>query len=427
MKSLISNVFFPAWVWINDPTKKFLFISYAERLAIRDSMKCRKLIESKWYQERFDLSLTKDNNQKSQYDNTKGGYRYSFGFNSVTGNGGDFVVVDDPLDAEKANSELELNNTNYTYDSAIYNRLNDPNTGVRIIIMQRLHENDLCGHILENRAERWENVVLPAEYDGIKFVSSITHNDIRTVIGELLWPDKFNQDNINDLKQTLGTRGYESQYLQRPSPKGGFIYKEKWFERKDIDDSSAVAIFHSWDTASSVSDDAAYSSGVVGYLTKDYRLFIREVYRERLEFPQLANKVEEIGFRYNQSKKLHAIIIEEKSSGIALIQTIAQTSKSTIRKYIKKFKPNADKITRASQAAVWCENGSVILPPVSEDKFEWLFVFEDELFKFPNSKYKDQSDSFAQLIIYLEPFLAKGLQLRQERFNKLNKARLPEY
>lgn len=420
MKSLICNVFFPAWVWTFSPEKKFIFTSYAQNLATRDSVKCRKLLESDWYQKRFNLKLASDNNQKTQYDNTANGFRYSFGFNSVTGQGGDFVVVDDALDAEKSASELELNNVNWTYDNVIFNRLNDMKTGVRIVIMQRLAENDLVGHLLENKSVKWEQLILPAYYDGTRFESSIGFKEPRTEIGELLWPEKFGQAELDALKGTLGEAGFAGQYLQRPSPACGFIFKEEWFTNREVR-TDLVATFISVDTSYGNDNSSDYSAFVIGSLTADYKLYIREVYRERLAFPQLVDELERLGKKYKRD--LNSIIVESKASGLSLIQTIEQSANSEIRDILHSFTPTTNKTQRGSSASVWCENGSVLLPSPSIEN-SWLFDFESELFQFPNSKHDDMTDAFSQLILFMENYLAEGYRLRTDAFKLQSKSEI---
>lgn len=408
MKSLLVNVFFPAWVWTFAPEKKFLFSSYAEDLAIRDSVACRKLITSQWYQDRWSLELLKDQNQKSRFENKKSGYRISVGVGGgATGEGGDFIITDDPLKAQDANSDAVRNGVNFWWDNTMSTRLNDPQTGVKIVIQQRLHEDDLTGHLLKGK-EKYELLVLPAEYEGIRFKSSIGFTDPREEIGELLWKDRFGNDEIQSLKNQLSELGIAGQLQQRPTPISGNIYKKEWFINRDsITD--FVARYISWDTASSISEGAAYTSCTVGELTPDYRLFIREVYREKLAFPQLRNAIEEMAKKYKH--ELRGIIIESKSSGISVIQTLQQSTDESIQGLLVPFTPTSDKVSRAFNASIWCENGSVLLPPPDEN-FKWLFDFEEELFNFPNSKYKDQVDSFNQLILYLEHYLAEGKRYR---------------
>lgn len=408
MKSLLVNVFFPAWVWTFAPEKKFIFTSYAEDLAIRDSINCRKLITSPWYQERFKLELVRDNNQKSQFENTKSGYRLCFGFGGgITGQGGDFICIDDPLKANDANSDAVRNSVNLTYDSTISTRLNNPQTGVKIVIMQRLHEDDLTGHLLKGK-ENFELLCLPAEYEGVRFNSSIGFVDPRIEQGELLWPSRYGKEEIEKLKAVLSEIGIAGQLQQRPSPISGHIFKKSWFINRESP-TNFIARYISWDTASAVSETAAYSACTVGELLPDYRLFIREVYRDKLEFPQLRRAIEDVAKRYKH--KLCGIVIESKSSGLSVIQSLAQSTEDEISSLLVPFTPTTDKAARGQNASLWCSNGSVILPPPNEIN-PWLFEFEDELFNFPNSKFKDMTDSFNQLIIYLENYLAEGLRAR---------------
>src|SRR5258707_11615896 len=166
MKSLIVSVFWPAWVWITKPEWKGLFSSYASELAIRDSVKCRTIIESDWYRQGFQngWNLSADQNRKDFFQNTKQGFRISL---SVGGKGtgfrGDAVIVDDPLNAADATSKAIRDSTIAWWDQTMSSRLNDQATGARVIIMQRLHEDDLTGHVLLTGG--WEHLCLPSEFE----------------------------------------------------------------------------------------------------------------------------------------------------------------------------------------------------------------------------------------------------------------------
>jgi predicted phage terminase large subunit-like protein len=409
MKSLLVNVFFFGWVWAKSPAKKFLYTSYGEDLASRDSLKCKKLIQSEWYQERFDVQLLASPDTTTKFENTKGGYRYSFGFGgAITGQGGDYICIDDPLKATDGDSEAVRKKVNKDYDDAIANRLNDPKTGHRVIIMQRLHELDLVGHVLEEKKLPFEHLVLPAEYEGVRFESSIGFKDPRTETGELLWEERFGRAEIDSMKITLSERGVSGQLQQRPTPSGGFIFKKVWFPRLQ-DNSDIVGTFISWDTAESINPDAAFSCGVVGELRSDYSLFIREVVRKRLLFPQLQTEIQDLATKYQAS--LSAVIIEYKSSGIQAVQTLKQSSPEWLMDKIMPFTPKGDKDARQFQAALWCDKGCIHLPHPSPD-FPWLFDFEDELFKQPSAAFRDQADAFSQLVIYLRNFLSDGWRAR---------------
>jgi predicted phage terminase large subunit-like protein len=371
-------------------------------------MRNRELIGSAWYQERFNVTVDPRNDTKAQFDLLQGGHRYSFGTGgSIAGQGGDYLAIDDPLEISKANSKTARDAVNYTYDNAISMRGNDPKTVKKIIIMQRLHEDDLVGHIL-GKNEVWEQLILPAEYEGERFQSSLGFVDPRTQPGELLWSERFGPTEITRMKDTLSEAGVAGQLQQRPAPLLGNIFKRDWFSQR-YENVEVVARYISWDTAASIEDTAAYSSGIVGELTSDYRLFIREVYRERMEFPQLQYRVEALADKYDG---INGIIIEYKSSGIQVVQSLRQTS--SVSDLIVPFNPKGDKISRAYESAKWAEKGMVILPSPDPSK-PWLLDFEEELFNYPNSRYADQVDALAQLTDFLSHYLAEGLEARSRR------------
>jgi len=408
MKSLLVNVFFPAWVWSNDPHKKFIFTSYGEDLAIRDSVACRKLITSEWYQSNWNVELRRDQNQKGSFENLQGGYRKSFGFGGgIVGEGGDFICVDDPLKPDDAQSDTIRNGVNATYDNTISTRLNNPKTGVKIIIMQRLHQDDLSGHLLAGK-EHYEHLCLPAEYEGVRFQSTIGFVDPRTEMGELLWGERFGKAEIQSMKNTLSELGIAGQLQQRPSTIAGNIFKKEWFLSR-VENTDIIGRWISADTSQSIKATADPNAIIVGELRSDYRLFIRDVSNKKLEFTELQAEVERLAEKYKYNLK--GIIIESKSSGISLQQSIMRTSPEWMRNLIVPYNPTGDKVQRFYQAAIWCEKDCVYLPPPTET-YSWLFDFEKELFTVPNSKHDDQIDSFSQLITYLELYLDEGLRYR---------------
>ena len=281
------------------------------------------------------------------------------------------------------------------------------------MIQQRLHEDDVTGHILDSEAnDEWEKLILPAEYEGERFVSSLGEkfNDPRNEMGEILWPKRFGKEQLDYEKKIKGEKYFAGQYQQRPSPIAGNTFKREWFENWILN-TDVVERFISWDTAASIGNGSAYSACTVGELTSDYRLFIREIWRDRLEFPQLQKAIEDMAKKYKH--KLNRIIIENKSSGTSVLQALQQSSGDEIADLLFGFNPVGKKEERGSIISIWCENGSIILPPPNEMN-PWLFEFEEELFNFPNCKYKDQVDSFNQLVFYLRRYLAEGHKYRKE-------------
>src|SRR5258708_4194369 len=200
MKSLLVSVFWPAWEWLRSPERRWLYSSYGAQLSIRDSVKCRRLIESPWYQrlwgDRF--ALTSDQNTKGRFDNDRSGYRLSTSVGgAATGEGGDRIVCDDPHNVQEAESDSVRKGTIDWFDVVMSTRVNDPKTAAKVVVMQRCHQQDLSGHLLEQGG--WEHLCLTAEYDGPTRATSIGFSDARTQPRELLWPDRFGPNEIPNL------------------------------------------------------------------------------------------------------------------------------------------------------------------------------------------------------------------------------------
>lgn len=408
MKSLLVNVFFPAWVWTISPEKKFLFTSYADGLVLRDSLRCRELILSDWYQERFDVSFKRDRNTSYFYATNAGGHRQAITFGGgITGEGGDFVCVDDPLKATDANSDAIRNKVNLDYADAISNRVSPD--GCRIIIMQRLHQDDLCGHILSNRALEYEQIVLPAEYDGNRYESDFPElNDWRVQTNEPLWPERFDRKWIDEAKVELTSQGVSSQLQQRPTPLSGGTFKRIWFEPRYS--GHGIPVQKTWiscDTAASL--DGNPTAILVSDMLVDGRLFIRNLRRGQWEFPKLISVIEDTA-RENINT-LGGILIENKSSGPQAIQTLSQFGEAWIRNAIVAFNPKKGKLERAIDASAYCQHGSVLLPEPSIE-YPWVLDFDDEVFNFPNSSTKDIVDSLSQLVWHLRLILADSARKR---------------
>lgn len=217
-KSSICSVAFPAWIWAQEyesptsgPGVPIVSGSYAFKLSVRDSVKCRRLIASPWYQSLWGhrFSLLSDSNQKIRFGNTRGGERIVTAVDGgITGEGGNIIIIDDPNNAKEVLSEAVIEATNEDWwDGTMSTRLNDPKTGAYIVIQQRLGEADLTGHILSKPSGKdWTHLMLPAEYEPQRaFVTSIGWEDPRTEPGELLWPERMGHAEIASLKADLGS------------------------------------------------------------------------------------------------------------------------------------------------------------------------------------------------------------------------------
>ena len=206
-------------------------------LSIRDSVKCRRLIDSPWYKQHFGniYGLTTDQNQKQRFENDKTGIRIATSVDgALTGEGGDIIVIDDPHNVREAESNTVRQGVLEWWDQSMQTRLNDPKNGAFVIIMQRVHENDLTGHILANEYEDWDHLCLPARYEHdhpTPLKSTLAFEDPRQEDGELLWPDRIDERTLNTLEQSLGSYASAwSKLQQRPMPKGGGILKAEWWQ-----------------------------------------------------------------------------------------------------------------------------------------------------------------------------------------------------
>ena len=240
-KSNTVSVAFPAWTWAQPnstptcgPGVPFLYASYADKLSLRDSVKCRRLIESPWYQARWGnrFQLTTDQNTKSRFTNDKGGDRLITSIGAgVTGEGGNIICIDDPNAANDVESEATTEATITWWTTAMPTRLNDPEAGAFIIIQQRLGEDDLTGHILEHEADGWTHLCLPGRYEPERsFHTVIGWKDPRTEPNELLWPERFSEEYLKRLERSMGPYTFAGQIQQRPEPKGGGIIKREFWK-----------------------------------------------------------------------------------------------------------------------------------------------------------------------------------------------------
>lgn len=242
LKSSLCSVAFPAWVWAQShdsptsgPTVPFLHASYGFTLSLRDSVKCRRLIKSTWYQRLWGqrVQITSEQDQKIRFQNTRGGERLITSIGSgVTGEGGNIIVVDDPNAADEVLSDATIKSTNEDWwDGTMGTRLNDARTGAFIVIQQRLGESDLSGHILSREAGDWVHLMLPMQYEASRsFSTPIGWTDPRTKEGELLWPERFGLPEVQALEKRLGKWKAAGQLQQRPEPQGGGIIKRDWWQ-----------------------------------------------------------------------------------------------------------------------------------------------------------------------------------------------------
>lgn len=392
-KSTIVSVMWPAWVWIQDPSKQFIAVSNGGDLAVRDSLATRRLIESDWYQRGWSdkFCFTSDQNQKTRYENNKRGRRVSYGMGSrITGDGGDFILIDDPHDAETAMfSDTERKNVLNKFDHEIGNRVNDPATTATVVIMQRLHADDLAGHLL--KTGDYEHLCFPMEYEPArKCVTCLGVQDPRTKEKELLCAERFPSGWVEKEKKRLGTYGASGQLQQSPVPAGGGIIQLNWFKKYGIlpDRRYWIETCQFWDTAQKA-NELLNCPWVCGTWIRTHEgYYLADVFREWMEYPQGKRMVKSLGEKWEPN----VVVIEDKSTGQSLLQegdyfgTLPMVP----------FEPESDKVTRLSVESPTIEAGNVYLP----ESAPWLPDFLSEIGTFPLSATMDQADMLSMALKY---------------------------
>lgn len=430
-KSTLVSVLWPAWEWIDQPALRAVFASYAQALSIRDSLKRRRLLESAWYREHYGASfaLTSDQNAKQRYENDQTGFHLATSVGGVgTGEGGDRLIVDDPHNAEQIESDVSRQAVLDWWDGAMSTRGNQPHGFARVIIMQRLHEQDLVGHILakmEQGGTQYDHLVLPAEYEPrVQVCRADLPHDPRTEPGALLAPERFDAAALATLQSDLGPERAAGQLQQRPSPPGGAIFRAEWWaDGRNRYDADTVALpdvlppvgrWLFFDTAFKKGEENDWTACSVVELLADYRVRWREVWKRRVEFPALLTSIESSAAGWVGDGLVRGVVIEDKGSGTSAYQTLRAGAKDWLVQLLKTFVPQGSKEYRARQASQWCARDCVLLPQPSPAA-PWLFAFEESLTKFPRAAHDDDVDTFSMGILYLEHYIARGWRARTGR------------
>lgn len=394
MKSNLITVAFPAWGLGKDPTEKFMCCSYSNTLSKKHSMDTRLLLEHEEYAQLFPGTvIAKDQNEKSKFQTTKRGHRIATSVDGgfATGDGGNFLIADDPANPKKAASELERNTINEWLDQTWSSRLNDPDTGREIMVMQRLHMDDPTGHIVD---ESWEHLVLPLEAEK-KTVITFPRSGriIERQEGELLHPERLNAEHVAAIKERLGSYGFSSQYQQRPSPVGGGIVKIKWFRRFG-EPPAPEAISKIWISIDTATKDKEVNdpTGVEVWAETKEGYHLIEWISERLLYPDLKRKIIAVANKYNNYDVPMELLIEDKGNGSALIADLRENTSYAIIP----MEPTGqgDKVVRMVNESAVVESGKCLLP----EEAHWLFDWELEVENFPNAPHDEAIDTMSQFL-----------------------------
>lgn len=414
MKSLLVSVFFPAWVWTWRPGYKVLSAAYGAHLTTRDNLRVRQIVDSKWYQDRFDVTLVADQNTKTRYNTTAGGWRIATSVGGVgTGEHPDLILIDDALTAGQAESEPERTAANLWFDRTITTRGVSRNASI-IVLGQRLHEDDLPGYLLAKNRASWVHICWPMRYmvarpetpDDPGYTPDPL--DPRTSEGELLFPALFDELKVALLEVDLGAYGTAGQLQQQPAPEGGGDFKREFFKFVDAPPKIARRV-RGWDTAGT-QDGGDWTVGVRLSEEFDYledekgrktlqstgRFFIEDVVRG-----QWSPDVVDLNMRVTTEADGKATAVREEQEGGASGKAVIAAR----TKLLKGFDYAAvhlgmNKRLRAKPLRAQAQGGNVYLV-----RGEWNETFIKELCLFPTGKHDDQVDgaSTAFNAVLMEP------------------------
>lgn len=393
LKSISASVAFPAWAMGCDPTKRIICASYSAELANKHARDCRSVMDSSWFRQAFaETVLSREKNAEMDFMTTRGGYRYSTSTGgTLTGRGGNLIIIDDPIKAEDALSEARRTAVNEWFSSTAYSRLDSKRDDVIILIMQRLHLDDLAGYVM--KSEPWVHLNLPAIAEVEERIQiGATEYHLRRV-GDVLHEARENRADLDEIKARMGSFNFSAQFQQRPIPLKGEIVRWEWFQFYDQVPPRGPRdqVVLSVDTASKEGEINDYSV-CTSWLVKGNERYLLGLARDRVNYPDLKRLVIDQAVRFRVS----TIIIEDAGSGTALSQELAREGYSGVPKP-SAIRPDGSKVTRMSTASAQIESRQVFLPR-SADFLEDLRL---ELLQFPYGRHDDQADSISQFLNWI--------------------------
>ncbi len=399
LKSVICSVCFPAWVLGRDPSKRIIVASYSKILATKHSTDTRQVVMANWYKKLFPKTIIANGmNEKNKFCTTRNGFRFATSVNgTLTGEGGDILIVDDPHNPVNVFNKSNRKKTKNWFSGVFSSRLNDKKTGAIIVVMQRLHTEDLSGYILQKDGEfllkhnknEWFCVCLPAIADGVnKYFLYEKLYKIRKD-GDVLFPEMEPKSVLDGLRRDLGEYNFEAQYQQNPVALDGNLIKKSWIKYFDLNDLNNLykkqnVYYVSLDCASGIGTENDFTAISV-FIVQDLKFYLCDLYRLKIAYPDLKNKVEDVLQKYQPI----AVLIEDKSNGASLIQDLNTKYNNVIA-----IKPTKSKEFRVNSILTTLESGNLL---IAKNQI-WCNELEIELLSFPAGKHDDQVDSISQFI-----------------------------
>ena len=397
LKSICASVAFPAWILGHDPTREIVCVSYATDLSKKFANDCRAVMSSEWYRRIFPRTrLDPNKNAETEFKTTARGGRFTTSVGgTLTERGGNLVIIDDPMKATDAQSEVERERVKQWFSNTLLSRLNNKTQDAIIVVMQRLHVDDLAGVLLEQ--DGWTHLDIPAIAEEDQNIPIGPNSVHERKAGDVLQPKREPLEKLDEAKATLGSMNFSAQYQQRPVPLDGNLVKWAWFKIYDHlpPANKKVRFVQSWDTASKAGELNDYSVCTT-WMQLDGHHYLMDVLRERLEYPALKKKAVQMAQRYNAN----IVLLEDKGSGTQLCQDLQQDMSLRRGHYFSVLaRPvDADKVTRMSNQLAIIEEGRVHIPR----DIPWLAAFKIEMLSFPGGRHDDQVDSVSQYLNWVQ-------------------------
>lgn len=386
LKSITTSIAFCAWALGHDPSLRFLVASYGQDLAGKLARDFRSIAEAPWFRSafpRFRIDPRK-NTEGELMTTLRGGRKAVTVGGPATGFGADILIVDDLLKAAEFSSPAAREAANDHYDNTLFSRLDDKGKGRIIVIQQRLHEDDLVGHLLEKGG--WVHLNLPAiaAQDEVFDLADGSRHIRR--MGDVLFPQREPRDVLAEIERGIGAMNFSAQYLQDPTPPGGNWVKWEWFRPHEPGRPREAyrMIVQSWDTASAAGPENDYSVCITaGYRDSGWDLL--DIVRRRCEYPELRGLVVAQLRRWRADK----VLVEHAGSGISLVAELHR-----IHPQIRRYNPLQGKEARLNAVSGLLSDGVVRVPHAAP----WLTDFRRELLAFPSGKHDDQVDALSQFL-----------------------------
>ena len=408
LKSVICSVSFPSWLMGIDPTKRVIVASYSKTLAQKHSTDCRIIMQSEWYKKTFpNTQIANGSNEKMKFCTTQNGFRFATSTGgTLTGEGGDILILDDPHNPVGIYNKQNRKKVVNWFTGVFSSRLNNKRKGAIIVIMQRLHCEDLSGYILEQNKKiveknkkikiknklqpEWLCIELPAIAETQKDYMLFDKLYKTRKVGNILHPRMEGQKELETIKSELGEYNFSAQYQQNPVALDGNMIKQKWLKYFKIE--QIITLYNKDNLPYYISIDCASGLGTENDFTaiaiftiQNEKFYLVNMFRLKIPYPDLKNKIIELIDKY----KPKAVLIEDKSNGSSMIQDL-----NTQYNIIIPIKPTKSKELRVNDILTTFEAGNLLIAQAQN----WTEELESELLSFPACKHDDQVDTISQFI-----------------------------